>query len=290
MRPAITIGVLLAVSAGPQAPATDPVIDAAAAYVRQYQEQLTSVVAHETYTQHLRAQVPRDRGMPSRRTLKSEIFFLFTPGHDWMAIRDVMDRDGQPVAERLDFRNALQTSSAPEVARRFKTHNSRYNLGRIARNFNEPTLSLLVLDDRHRGRFTFDRVRTDRTRGGELVTYAFRERTPPTLIWDLDGKPVFSSGQLTIEPKTGRITHALLALTIGSAQMTLTTTYGFEERLGIWVPVRFGEHYRDGTDAKAPRPRGVNTRTAAATEYFEEIVCEARYSSFRQFEVKTRIR
>lgn len=290
MRGVIAIGALAALSGGAQVPARDPIVEAAAAYVRQYQQELTSVVAQETYTQRVLAQVPRDSGMPERRTLKSEIFFLFAPGHDWMAIREVTEMDQLPVAERLDLRAALQTLSAPEVARKFKAYNSRYNLGRIERNFNEPTLSLLVLDDRHRARFSFDRVRTTRIGGEERVVLAFRERKAPTLIWDLQGEPVFSSGELTIEPKSGRVTRAMLSLKIGSAQMTLTTTYGFDERLGIWVPVRFGEHYRDGTDARVPQPRGVRTPTVTATQYFEEVVCEARYSAFRKFEVKARIR
>lgn len=253
----------------------DAVIDAAAGYLRHYQQQLTSVMASEVYTQRVLAQVPRDRAMPMRRTLKSDIFFMFAPGHAWMAIREVIEMDGLTVADRLDLRGALQTQSAPEVARRFKAHNSRYNLGHVERNFNEPTLSLLVLDDRHRARFTFDPVRTSRDGGEDLIVYAFRERRVPTLVWNLNGDPAFSSGELTIEPKSGRITRAMMALTIGTVAVTMTTTYAREPRLGLWVPSRFGEHYRDG---KKGDP------------YFEEITGEARYAGFQQFEVKTRIR
>src|SRR5688500_7578537 len=176
MRGVIAIGALAALAGGAQAPSPDPVVEAAAAYVRQYQRDLTSVVAQETYTQRVLAQVPRDSGMPERRTLKSEIFFMFAPGYDWMAIRDVTEMDGLPVAARLDLRGALQALAAPEVARKFKAHNSRYNLGRVARNFNEPTLSLLVLDDRHRPRFSFQRERTTQVGGEERVVIAFRER------------------------------------------------------------------------------------------------------------------
>src|SRR5687768_9381989 len=73
----------------PAAQETDAIVAAASAYVAKYQEQLTSVVADETYTQHVRNQVPRDKGMPPARTMESEIFFMYVPGHDWMAIRDI---------------------------------------------------------------------------------------------------------------------------------------------------------------------------------------------------------
>jgi hypothetical protein len=72
-----------------EGPAASTLVDAAAAYVRAYQKELTSVVAEETYTQRVVVQVPRDGLRPLKTTLTSEIFFMFTVGHDWMAIRDV---------------------------------------------------------------------------------------------------------------------------------------------------------------------------------------------------------
>lgn len=275
MRIAAALGLLAALSTARQAPTPDPIVEAAAAYVRQYQEQLTAIVADETYKQEIKAQVPRDRAMPFKRTLQSEIFFMFTPGHDWMAIRDVIEMDGMPVGDRPDLKHALRTLPAPQVARQFKTYNSRYNLGTIARNFNEPTLALLVLDNRHRGRFSFERVRTVRDRREELAVVGFRERRSPTLIGDLSGADVFSAGELTIEPRSGRVTRTTFAATIGSVSMTMTTTYAPDARLGIWMPSVFAESYRDGT--KKGR-------------YYEEIVGEARYSSYQKFEVTARIR
>ena len=266
-----------------QAPA-DPLVDAASAYVAKYQEQLTSVVADESYTQHVRAQSPRDRGMPPTRLITSEIFFLYVPGYDWMAMRDVATIDGRPVTDRPDLQEALRRLSTPEVARQFKAYNSRFNLGRIVRNFNEPTLALLVLDPKHRGRFAFTRRRASRIDGVPVQTYGFREVSAPTLVRNLKGEPVFSTGEVTIERGTGRVRRTLLALEIGHVRMTLSTTYGHDERLDMLVPVRFGEHYEDG---QPPRTRG---RDVALTGKYEEIVCEAKYANFRRFEVKAIIR
>jgi hypothetical protein len=266
------------------AQAPDPLIDAASAYVAAYQEQLTSVVADETYTQHVRAQVPRDNGMPPSRTTNSEIFFLHVPGFDWMAMRDVATVDGRPVTDRPDLKGALGRLAAPDVARDFKTFNSRYNLGRVFRNFNEPTLSLLVLDPRHRARFTFSRRRSARMNGAAVEVIGFRETRAPTLIRGLEGEPAYATGEFAVEPESGRIHRALLAVAIGPLRITLSTTYAEDAKLEMLVPVRFGEHYEDGT------PPASRARTVAATERYEHVVCEAKYSNFRRFEVKAVVR
>ena len=258
-------------------------VDAAAAYVMRYQQELTSVVADETYTQSVVAQVPRDGLRPLKTALTSEIFFMFTVGHDWMAIRDVQEVNGVALEDRPDLRQALRDLPATAVAAQFKSYNSRFNVGRVSRNFNEPTLSLLPLDDRHRPRFAFERARVRQSDDGPLVSLRFKERRGPTLIRNLDGSNAFAAGEVTVEPGTGRVTKAILAVTIGSVRATLSTTYGFEERLGIVVPRRFGEHYEDGV---ASRP-GVNTGLRQA---YEEILCEATYSNFRRFEVSARIK
>ena len=56
--------------------------------------------------------------------------------------------------------------------------------------------------------------------------------------------------------------------------MNLVTTYGPEERLGIWVPATFDEHYVEH----------------AANGRREDIACHAVYSNFHRFEVTTRIK
>jgi hypothetical protein len=262
--------------------AVSTLVDAAAAYVRAYQKELTSVVADETYKQQVVVQMPRDELQPLKRALRSEIFFMFTVGHDWMAIRDVREVDGAALENRPDPRQALRLLPAPAVAGEFKTYNSRFNVGRVSRNFNEPTLSLLPLDDRHRARFGFERTRVRKGREGRLVTLTYRERRGPTLVRNLDGSDAFATGEVTIEPGTGRVTNAVLAVTMGSVRATLSTSYALDERLRIMVPVRFGEHYEDGI---ARPPTKLQPRPG-----YEEIRCEAVYANFRRFEVTARIR
>jgi hypothetical protein len=263
------------------APATRDIVAAAAAYVAEYQQQLTSVLADERYAQEIVTQVPRAPDMPRRRVLASEVFFLFAPsGREWMTIRDVTAVDGRAVAQRPDLQQALRTLAPREVAATFKSYNSRFNLGRTYRNFNEPTLSLLVLDAEHRSRFSFDRARVERDGEAVLVTLAFKEKESPTLIRDVNRGRIFSTGTLVVEAATGRVRRATLNAKSGGIRIELTTEYGPDARLGIWVPVTFREHYTAGSEGSSK----------AGGPQYEEIACEAAYSNFRRFETSARIK
>jgi len=264
---------------------TRAVVDRAVAYVRAYQEQLTSVLADERYMQRVVHQTPSDPSTPRQRTMRSELFFMFARGGDgWMAIRDVVEIDGHAVDNRPDLRDALRRLPPGDVAQTFKDYNSRFNLGRIYRNFNEPTLSLLVFDGEHRRRFSFDRKRVEQSGDMALVTLAFTERERPTLIRDVNNRRVFSKGEVIVEAATGRIRQAVLTATIGPLRVQLTTIYAHDARLGMWVPATFHEQYEYGlpaSDAKAHHESGAQ---------YETIVCEAAYINYRRFETSVRIK
>jgi hypothetical protein len=262
---------------------TRSIIKAAAGYVAEYQPQLTSIVADEVYTQEIVSQSPRDAQMPRIRQMRSEVFFMFAPAtNDWMAIRDVLVVDGDTLRDRPDLREALQLLPARDVAAKFKEYNSRYNIGRTYRNFNEPTLTLLVLDARHRARFSFDRKRIERTGDTVLVTIAFSEKESPTLIHDPRRGRVFSKGELTVEAGAGRVRRTLLTAKTKDVRLELTTMYSADERLGIWVPALFREEYEHGVAS--------SSKEFDSSSEHERISCEARYSNFRRFETSVRIK
>ena len=260
---------------------TKRIVEAAAAYVADYQRQLTSVIADEIYTQEVVAQSPRDPKMPRIRRLRSEVFFMYAAAdHHWMAIRDVMSLDGSPLADRPDLRDAFQRLATREVAAKVTEYNSRYNIGRTYRNFNEPTLSLLVFDERHRPRFSFDRKHVERQGDTTLVTIAFTEKDSPTLIQDQRRGRVFSKGEFIVEAGAGRIRRTVLTAKSDPLRLELTTTYAPDDRLGILVPTLFRESYEYGS----------NSRTLDSAPEYERIVCEATYSNFRRFETSVRIK
>ena len=66
--------------AGGDPTSAEAVVEAAARYLKQYQQQLTAVLADERYRQQIINQVPRVDTMPRVRTLESEVFFMFVPG------------------------------------------------------------------------------------------------------------------------------------------------------------------------------------------------------------------
>lgn len=266
-------------------PDTTPaaVVDAAVAYVTDYEQKLTSVLATEVSTQKLLRQLPIDPAAPKARALKSEMFFMFSPAeHEWMAVRDVSEVDGKRVENPPDLKAALSTLPFVQVVPTLKKYSSRFNLGRTVRNFGEPTLGLLVLDANHRANFSFYRRRVDRKPEAVLVTLAFVEAEPARLIHDLYGTPVLAEGELVVEAGTGRIRQTLLRAQIGTVHVELTTTYVPDARLGLLVPSVFREQYEDNV------PAGVTPATAVA--HRESIECEAKYTNFRRFEVNVKIR
>lgn len=253
---------------------TKAVVERAARYVADYQQKLTSVVADEDYTQAILAQVPDDPFAPQTRRLKSEVFFVFEPaGRQWMAIRDTALVDGLPTLDRPSVREAFKRMAPTEV-RRLTQQNAFWNIGNIKRNFNEPTVGLLVLDASHKSRFTFDRRAVQREGNTTLVRLEFRERERPTLVRDENAGQVFSRGEIVTDA-AGIVRRTVFRLVFNNVKVELTTDYRYEEKLAMWAPSVFTERYERG---KKNSP------------VHDQITCEATYSNYRRFDVVTRIK
>jgi hypothetical protein len=260
------------------------IAERAAAYVADYQRQLTAIVADEQYVQNIGSQVPPDPDAPRSRSTTGEVFFIFTaPSRGWMAIRDVQTVDGTAASERTDVREILRTLPVGQVGEQMASYNARYNIGRITRNFNEPTLALLSLDEAHRSRFRFDTKKREDVDGHALIWLAFQEKERPTLIRSVQGRPVFLKGELLVEIANGRIWQSRLTASVDGINVELATEYAFDERLGLMLPIVFREFYEKGKAA-------AQARTQPPAVLYERIACEAKYSNFRRFEVFSRIR
>lgn len=243
------------------------VLAKAADYLKEYREKLTYVMATERSKQTLVGGFAGKAG--ADETLASDVYFVYIPADQvWMAVRDVEIVDGKTIKDRDDVRSLLNSGQVG-AARALKDRNARYNLGTILRNFNEPTLSLLVLDDQHRRRFAFTR----QSARGSAVTVSFVEKEQPTLIIDTGGRPAFASGDFTIDAGTGRIERARLQVKLsGAIDAVLTTTYRSDNKLQMWVPAKFEELYSMG----GRRP--------------EKITATSNYSDFSRFDVSVRIK
>jgi hypothetical protein len=178
----------------------------------------------------------------------------------------VAEVDGLPVPDRESLPVLLTRRTAGSVFAALAERNARYNLGRIRRNFNEPTLALAILDRERRG-VRVERRRVTTTREATIVTLGYRERERPTLIL-AQGKPTFTQGEFDVDAATGAVLRAMLRVEDGPIDAMLETTFSRHDTLGLYVPVTFTERYEDGTEA---------------------IACETRYSNFRRFQTSGRL-
>jgi hypothetical protein len=274
-----------AVGAFPQSAASrlsaGRVVASVSDYVRSYQEAFSFLIANEHYVQRASYKTGREHGSaisegPRWRTMRGELFLTYL-GADrrWIALHDVAEVDGLPVEGRDNLRALLAASPVQSVAARLFRHNARYNIGTIARNFNEPTLALQVLEPRNRARFEFRIVDIDRKDPDvPLVTLGFRERERPTIVRNLDGGPVFSSGEMIVEAARGIIRWTRIKFRHESVDAELTTTFEWDDRLDLWLPTTFAERYSAGPREGRPP---------------ETITGTARYDDYRRFEATGRI-
>lgn len=275
------IVVALAPATQPPDTSTSAVVRAAGSYIADYQQRLTSVLADESLEQEVIRRVPVDPDATRLRRMVSEVFFMFTPGATaWMAVRDVISVDGRTIVDRPDIRRDLDFLGDHQVAAALKAQNSRFNIGRVTRNFSEPTLCLLVLDARHRDRFKFDRRRVQTVDGVTLVTLAFTEKESPTLIWDELRGRVFSTGEIVVEADSGRVRETTFRARTGDITVELKTRYVAEPKLEMWVPASFSESYEGGMKRKSTESGGD----------YEHVVARASYSNYRRFQTSARIK
>jgi formate-dependent nitrite reductase membrane component NrfD len=257
---------------GPIDLSTKALVAAATGYVADYEERFKFLLADEDYTQRVYNASGR---LQRERHLKGELFLTFIPGDsEWIAVHDFAQVDGAPVPNREDLRAVLQKGDVTGTAARIAQRNARFNIGRLGRNFNEPTLALLLLDPKRVKNVDFQRGDVVTVGDRKRVTLRFQEDGRPTLIRDaVTGQSIYAKGSLTIDGATGRVERTEFELISNHTTSQLVTDYEPDEKLGLWVPVLFRERYDDARD----RDR-------------EVIQCEARYTNFRRFEVTGRIK
>jgi len=277
--PAIVAAMALPIAGRPRAaPASVPqdvpvktLVARTSAYVADYQERFSFLIADELYVQQA---IAPDR-TKTDRVMRGELFLTYLPiERVWTAMHDIAEVDGVPVANRDDLRLLLQRGNTQAIGRDLAARNEQFNIGAVRRNFNEPTFALIVMNARRVSGFTFRRgpVTTDPS-GVTIVSLEFSERDDSTIVRNTDGRRIATRGTLTIEALTGRVRQTFVALKDRETVAELSTTYTPDEKMGLWVPSAFTERY-------AVRDKG-----GLAT-----VVCESKYTNYRRFEVTGRIK
>ena len=250
-------------------------IQRVSAYVETFQKQFGSMVSEERYEQSVRPgpmAIVRGRAISDAReetVLLSDFLLVQLPGEDWMAFRDVFERDGKKVRDREErlaklFLGGSGSRSAVEQAKSIMDESARYNIGNVSRNFNVPTLVLTLLTPAHRSRMRFEQGKKDDA--GTVVE--FKETSQPTYIrttGDATCRCSAASGWIPrTAPSARPSSHAVDATVEGH----ITVTFAPDDAAGMVVPVKMEERYRRGRDTT--EVRGVAT-----------------YSKFRRFQVST---
>jgi hypothetical protein len=254
---------------------------AAGQYVIEYAKQFEFLIADELYTQTV---YDADGRESQTRVLKSELFLTYLPAEDeWMAVRDVAEVDGVPVKDREDLRAMLLKRDQKSLAREISARNARYNIGRVERTFNEPTLPLLVLNPKRAPRIKFERREVVNDHGTLLATLAFEEKKTPTLVRTREFESIHGKGEFLIDASTGTVRQTWFGFTLARIDVRLETVYALDEKLGLWLPSLFTERYQSGPDiGRSPRRDSLTVK--------ELVKCEARYSNYRRFDVTGRIK
>ena len=257
----------------------DEVLGRAAAYVAQFERTFSAAIWRERYQQE--ARVPRRFNssgatfstIAARRQLDSELLFVWLPqARSWITVRDVMAIDGKPRPAGDRRLQALLAGPAVSVDQlgALAAENGRFNIGKIVRTFNEPTLALLFLDEHYRHRFTFAKGEPQTADGRRAATYSFVERGSPTVIRG-ENRDIPVQGTLWIEATTGQVLRTALELSDSSGRLRGRTTvrYGPHPNFDVLVPVEMRETY--------------------AASSGESVTAVAIYSEFRRFETAGRI-
>jgi len=277
------IGVaLMWASSSAQEPALETVLARAAAYVVEFQRQLSGVVAEEQYIQDVRyplATSTRVNPLLARhRELKADLLLVKPVGADrWIQFRDVFDVDGKAVRDRnerlMHLFLAPDASSASQV-QRIADESSRYNIGNLYRTVNVPVLALVILDPANQARFKFKRsdhhealLEHGSTKPPELWVIDYQEVQKQTIIRTTNGRDLSARGRFWIEPATGQVVASELVAEDLTIKGIIDVDYAIEPAINLLVPVSMRERY----DLTRDRSRVTGVAT---------------YTNFRQFQVK----
>jgi hypothetical protein len=278
---------VMAPSVEAQETSLETVLAHAAAYVAEFQRQLSGIVAEESYTQDaatplMAAGSPFRRELDSHRELKSDLLLVRPVGtSQYVEFRDVFEVDGKPVRDRQERLTTLfleGTSSATQQIEQIIGESARYNIGNIQRTINTPVFPLLFLDRIVQPKFRFKRgtdsppvMARGRTQnfsvGTEVWVIDYQEVDRNTMIRTTGGHDLPSRGRFWIEPDTGRVLMSELIVGDSLVRAVVDVSYQSQALLGFLVPVEMRERYEGLTDGS-------------------HVEGTATYGRFRQFQVE----
>jgi hypothetical protein len=233
-------------------------------YLRDYESQLSSIVADERFDQRVVFTRAYTGGLPKtddeRKRLESEIGFIRLPGGvDWLGFRDVRKINGKPLqASKRRVADVLASQADVMVqAKAVADASAEHNLG-APRTTNVPTAALDIIHPSRFAAHQFQLRGEETIRRTRTVVLEFTEKQRPTIVRDPGGQDLISRGRVWIEPSSGAVwridwiyeVDERLALTQGPTK--LSVDFAPNEQLGMMVPVQMREVFSafGGLDAR----------------------------------------
>ena len=264
-------------------PQLNQLLDKMAAYLREYESQLSSVVADEVFNQRVVATVAFTGRLPktetTRKRLDSEVGFIRLPGGaEWLGFRDVRKINGRPVKAQPRTVAEVLGSGADVVtqARAVAEASAEHNLG-LPRTTNVPTAALDIIHPHHHAAHRFEIRGDDTIQRTRTVVIGFQETGRPTLVRDPGGQDMVSRGRIWVEPATGAIWRiewiykADERFVTAGPESSLRVEFAPDAGLGVLVPQQMAEVFFASAGLEA-RGDGVAT-----------------YRNFRRFGTSARI-
>jgi hypothetical protein len=246
-------------------------------YVLQFEQRFALVISAEQYEQH--SSMGRSFRAPVDRKIESEMLFLWVAeDRAWLAVRNVLNVNGHPVRGREQRLDRLLTGAAPVRITRLRqlaNESTRYNIGSVRRNFNDPMLALRFLEPDNQRLFKFALQGQETVDGSPVWKVAFEEIDSPTIIQD-NGHDRPSRGMIWIAAE-GVITRTRLEVgdQLSGYTAVIVVDYRRDPKLDMLVPTTMRESYINTSGPLGP--------------VGDHIDCEAQYSKFRRFETAARI-
>ena len=247
----VIIAALASKTPSAQSPgAVQQLLDRMADYLKQYEQQLSSVVADERFEQRVVYTRAYKNGLPvtsdERRRLDSEIGFIRLPGGaDWLGFRDVRQINGRDLAaQSRRVADALAaTGDVMKQARAIAEASAAHNLG-VPRTTNVPTAALEIIHPRNYAAHQFERRGDDSIKKTRVAVIAFTETRRPPLVSAQGGQDLISSGRVWLEPASGTIWRVewIYAPAIGDPS-SLRVDFERNDALGMMVPVEMRERF-----------------------------------------------
>lgn len=262
------------------APSAQELLDAASDYARASYPKLANIVATEEYVQERRVEEK------ARRVLRSEFLLVQHPTdkQNWLAYRDVLEVDGKKLENHQDRVQQLFVSPTIEnwmLVGDIASASQQYHLDGANVAVTNPFVVVALVDRYYWPRLQFKLGKEDKDVGPNVWTLIFQEpevkavvmvdgaqtlrRVEPLLLKDL------ARGTVWIEAGTGRILKTQLRLGDGLGAPTSVTTFRYDEKLKVTVPVEMKTSWTNGTGSRS----AVNGT--------------AKYVAFRQFGIQTSV-